>query len=88
MFEFLFPVFSTSAYTGWVERHVGVFANVAGPLLGVPKSLSPLLSGEVKDLVQLGSIIRNLIDWTVSPEERASAFRTWGSALQMLPVVR
>lgn len=71
---------------GWVEQHLAVFTNIAGPLLGVSKSLSPLLSGEVKDLVELGNIIRTMMDWYVSPENRAATFRTWGSAIQMLPV--
>ena len=29
----------------WVENHVAVYANIAGPTLGVPKALSSFLSG-------------------------------------------
>lgn len=31
---------------GWVEQHVAVHFNVAGPVLGVPKALTSLLSGK------------------------------------------
>ena len=29
----------------WVERHVAAYINVAGPVLGVPKAITALLSG-------------------------------------------
>lgn len=29
----------------WVENHVDAYVNIAGPLLGLPKSISALLSG-------------------------------------------
>lgn len=31
---------------GWVDKHLKGYVNLAGPMLGLPKSLSPLLSGE------------------------------------------
>lgn len=30
---------------GWVDRYLAGYANLAGPLLGLPKALSPMLSG-------------------------------------------
>lgn len=30
----------------WVEQHMAVYANIAGPTLGVPKSISSFLSGQ------------------------------------------
>lgn len=30
---------------GWVDKHVAVLVNIAGPTLGVPKSLTAILSG-------------------------------------------
>ena len=29
----------------WVERHVASYVNIAGPVLGVPKAITALLSG-------------------------------------------
>ena len=30
---------------GWVEKHVAAYVNIAGPTLGVSKSMTSLLSG-------------------------------------------
>lgn len=30
---------------GWVDKYLKGYVNLAGPMLGLPKSLSPLLSG-------------------------------------------
>lgn len=30
---------------GWVDKHLRGYVNLAGPLLGLPKALSPMLSG-------------------------------------------
>ncbi len=32
---------------GWVDKHVATFVNIGGPLLGVPKTISALLSGRI-----------------------------------------
>ena len=37
----------------WVDAHVHTFVNVAGPLLGVPKALSSVLSGEMRDTADI-----------------------------------
>jgi hypothetical protein len=31
---------------GWVDKHLHGYLNLAGPMLGLPKAVSPLLSGE------------------------------------------
>lgn len=41
--NFLYWMEETSP--GWVEEHVAVHFNVGGPVLGVPKALTSLLSG-------------------------------------------
>lgn len=33
---------------GWVDQHLHGYINVAGPILGLPKAISPLLSGRRK----------------------------------------
>ena len=30
---------------GWADKHIHAYANIGGPVLGVPKSISALLSG-------------------------------------------
>ncbi len=33
-------------HPGWVNKYMHGYVNLAGPTLGLPKALSPLLSGE------------------------------------------
>lgn len=40
-----FLVWIEEVQPGWVDMHVAVHFNVAGPTLGVPKALTALLSG-------------------------------------------
>ncbi|EIE21902.1 Lecithin:cholesterol acyltransferase [Coccomyxa subellipsoidea C-169] len=70
----------------WVEKHVAAYVNIAGPVLGVAKSMTSLLSGETRDTAELGLIGAFLSDNLVPRNERVKLFRTWGSAMGMLPV--
>lgn len=69
----------------WVDKHIHAFVDIAGPKLGVPKSLSCVISGEMKDTVQLGKLETYVIDRLLSKPERTSLFRTWIGPLSMLP---
>ncbi|KAG4302610.1 hypothetical protein PCK1_001194 [Pneumocystis canis] len=40
----------------WVNDHIEAFINISGSLLGTPKAVTALLSGEVKDTAQLNAI--------------------------------
>jgi phospholipid:diacylglycerol acyltransferase len=40
---------------GWVDKHLHGYLNLAGPMLGLPKAVSPLLSGECARLSALCS---------------------------------
>ncbi|KAK9839349.1 hypothetical protein WJX84_008799 [Apatococcus fuscideae] len=70
----------------WAEKHIHAYANIAGPVLGVPKSISALLSGESRDTADLGWISRILSDRFIPRKARTSLFRSWGSSIGMLPV--
>lgn len=70
----------------WTERHIASFVNVAGPMMGVPKALAALLSGETRDTMSLGSFGAYLLEKFFSRRERAELLRTWGgSGASMLP---
>ena len=69
---------------GWIDKHVHAFVDIAGPKLGVPKSLSCIISGEMKDTVQLGKLESYVLDRLLSKSERTSLFRTWIGPLIML----
>jgi len=58
---------------GWVEAHVAVFTNIAGPTLGAPKALSFMLSGDFPFLVAPHRTVPALI------------FLSWMSAWQIHP---
>mmetsp|Transcript_670 Transcript_670/g.1073 ORF Transcript_670/g.1073 Transcript_670/m.1073 type:complete len:691 (-) Transcript_670:39-2111(-) len=69
----------------WVERHVHSFVNIAGTLLGVPKSIPALLSGELKDIAVLMPQIGDLLEQFFGRRVRKNLWNTWGSLYGMLP---
>ncbi|CAG8643201.1 3073_t:CDS:2, partial [Racocetra fulgida] len=62
----------------WVNDHIEAFINIGGPLLGVPKALSALLS-------ELGAFGIYVLERFFSKRERSELFRTWGGLSSMLP---
>ncbi|KAI8994358.1 Lecithin:cholesterol acyltransferase-domain-containing protein [Gaertneriomyces semiglobifer] len=58
---------------GWI--------NVAGTLLGVPKTLPAMLSGEMRDTTKMPS----LVDTVFSKPERSALFRSWGGLASLIP---
>ncbi|MCO5612952.1 hypothetical protein L7F22_067225 [Adiantum nelumboides] len=61
----------------WVERHIESFTSIAGTFLGVPKAMAALLSGEMRDTVELPPAGAFLLERFFSRKERAKLFRTW-----------
>eukprot|EP00891_Asterochloris_glomerata_P002292 jgi/Astpho2/2292/e_gw1.00040.193.1_t len=71
---------------GWTEKHVAHYANMAGPVLGVPKAVTAMLSGEMRDTAELGMLAGAMANHWIPRPTRANLFRTWGSLHGMLPV--
>ena len=79
--------------SNWTNEHVGVYVDIAGPMLGIPKTIPSLLSGEMRDTAILGQLesvlglgqnpLGGLVAGTLGTV--ASTFRTWGSLWAMLP---
>ncbi|KAI8093378.1 Lecithin:cholesterol acyltransferase-domain-containing protein [Halteromyces radiatus] len=69
----------------WVNDYVESFVNIGGPMLGVPKAMTALLSGETRDTISLGSFGAYLLEKFFSRNERASLLRTWAGGSSMLP---
>ena len=76
----------------WTDAHVAVYVDIAGPMLGIPKTVPSLLSGEMRDTAILGQL-EGLLG-QANPLDRfvagtlgtvAATFRTWGSLWAMLP---
>ena len=69
----------------WVEKYVHSFVNIAGTLLGVPKTVPALLSGELKDTAALLGALGSMMEQYFGRKMRKDMWSTWGSLWQMLP---
>lgn len=67
----------------WIEEHVEHFINIGGPLLGVSKAASAVISGEMKDTSSF--LMQNVLEKLISIETRTDLFRSWPSIYSMLP---
>lgn len=70
---------------GWVAKYIDSYINVAGTLLGAPKAVPALISGEMKDTIQLNAIAMYGLEKFFSRKERLDMIRTWGGIPSMLP---
>lgn len=69
----------------WVHDHIEAYVGIAGSMLGTIKSISALLSGEMKDTAELGGLSR-FLEYFFAPSSRASLARSWPSVSTMLPI--
>jgi phospholipid:diacylglycerol acyltransferase len=68
----------------WVENYIHAYVSLAGPLMGLPKAGSALLSGEMKDTNML-SPLGGLIEHLFGRKRRQELFSSWGALWSMLP---
>ena len=69
----------------WVDEHIHAFINIAGPMLGVPKAVPALLSGEMKDTSLFVGVFGSMIEEFFGRRLRKDLWITWGSLWAMLP---
>ena len=69
----------------WVNDHVAHFVDVSGSLLGTPKALVALLSGEMRDTVSLNPLAAQALEKFFGRDERVEMLRTWPGIASMLP---
>ncbi|KAI5189966.1 phospholipid:diacylglycerol acyltransferase [Nematocida sp. AWRm77] len=69
----------------WVDAHIHSVVYIGAPLLGAPKALSCLLTGETGSTVHMGVIQDSLLELLFGREERKTMFSTWTSAVYLLP---
>lgn len=62
----------------WVAKYVAGHVNIAGPLLGTPKALTAILSGEMRDTAEM-SPFEPMLQNFFGREKRRDMFSTWGS---------
>lgn len=69
----------------WVNDHIAHFVDISGSLLGTPKALVALLSGEMRDTVTLNQIAVMGLEKFFSRDDRAELVRSWPGIASMLP---
>ena len=71
--------------TAWLDTHISTWVNLAGSLLGAPKSLTAVLSGEARDTAELGTVQRWISDSFFSRLDMIHLFRSLGSLPALFP---
>lgn len=78
------PHFGNGGKT-WVNDHIEAFVDISGSVLGTPKAITALLSGEMKDTVQLNGLAVYGLEKFFSRRERSDMLKTFGGIPSMLP---
>lgn len=71
--------------TSWCNDHIEAFVDISGSSLGTPKTIPALISGEMKDTVQLNALAIYGLEKFFSRRERVDMLRTFGGIASMLP---
>ncbi|KAI0053270.1 phospholipid/diacylglycerol acyltransferase, partial [Auriscalpium vulgare] len=71
----------------WVENHIQAYISIAGTHLGA-KAMAALLSGEMKDTVQMNPAGEYVLERFFSKKERQRLFRSWAGSASMWLKVR
>ncbi|KAA8494905.1 Phospholipid:diacylglycerol acyltransferase [Porphyridium purpureum] len=69
----------------WITDNVEGWINIAGPLLGVPKTISAVLSGEMRDTAEFGMFSKQVIGAIFGNDLFVRFFRSLGSLPSMFP---
>ncbi|KAF4301576.1 phospholipid:diacylglycerol acyltransferase [Botryosphaeria dothidea] len=72
--------------SGWVDAYVDSWINISGCMLGTPKGMPAVLSGEMKDTAQLNAFAVYGLEKFLSRAERAEIFRAMPGISSMLPM--
>lgn len=70
----------------WVNDHIESWINISGCMLGALKDVPAVLSGEMRDTVQLNAFAVYGLEKFLSRQERAEIFRAMPGISSMLPI--
>ena len=70
----------------WVNNHIEAWINISGCMLGALKDLPAVLSGEMRDTVQLNAFAVYGLEKFLSRQERAEIFQAMPGISSMLPI--
>jgi phospholipid:diacylglycerol acyltransferase len=90
IFYFMKWVEASGEYYGnggssWCNDHIESIVDISGSVLGTPKAITALMSGEMKDTVQLNSLAVYGLEKFFSRRERVDMLRTFGGVASMFP---
>lgn len=69
----------------WVNKHIHAIAYIGSPLLGAPKAISSLITGNALDVAEMGLIQHAILELLFGAEQRVDLFKTWTSIIMLLP---
>lgn len=69
----------------WCNTYLAGIIDISGSLLGTPKAIPALISGEMKDTIQLNQLAIYGLEKFFSRKERLEMLRTFGGIPSMLP---
>lgn len=69
----------------WCNEYIAAFINVSGTMLGTPKTIPAVISGEMKDTVQLNQLAVYGLEKFFSRKERVDMLQSFGGIPSMLP---
>ncbi|KAI5180712.1 phospholipid:diacylglycerol acyltransferase [Nematocida sp. AWRm80] len=75
----------TETDKSWVDKNIHAVAYIAPALLGAPKTVACLLSGDSKDTTEMGIIPYAIVEMLFRKDQRKELFRTWPSFVYLLP---
>lgn len=75
-----------NAGSTWVDDHIEAWINISGCMLGAVKDVPAVLSGEMRDTVQLNAFAVYGLEKFLSRHERAEIFRAMAGISSMLPI--
>lgn len=71
--------------SSWVNDHVEAYVDISGSMLGAVKAVPALLSGEMRDTVQLNALAVQGLERFFARHERAEMLRAMPGIASMLP---
>ncbi|KAI5961177.1 LRO1 [Candida pseudojiufengensis] len=71
--------------SSWVNNYIDSIVDISGSMLGTPKTIPALISGEMKDTVQLNALAVYGLEQFFSRRERVDLLRTFGGVASMFP---
>lgn len=69
----------------WVNDNIEAYVDISGSMLGTPKAITALLSGEMKDTIQLNGLAVYGLEKFFSRRERSDMVKSFAGIPSMLP---